>query len=786
MPTRTTAARPRPRVTGLLDHDADFLNRLAAREEQARVAERPMPLTAQQHAKHRKKMEGVSFIKPRYAAETEVNVSGIFAKWKRYCDQMEVGDWKVTIQSLTRATMQDFFLWVCEAHRIKSWGTSQEYIRQFQQLHTTITGRYPDRNDIKELYKYHDRVLIPRFDLRAPNVDGKPVLNVDSLRVILVFNIAYDTSVRPLELQRLNDSGCYMIICYTGVRPAELVHNERKPPKDGSLDELFGSKAVMGADDDADEEPDDPDSTELCTLLLKETVRRDRVKALCYEDILMMIVRHPVTGRATLAMSIKFIHHKGCDNKPRPTIFFFTRSKKLLFCPILLFLGIALFSDAFDSECLKDANSVLGTEVPLGYQCLPMRWKQSRLKAPFFRRVARDGTVSEDEAMLYSTLRDHMGDQSEDAGFEKRWTPKFGRRGAANAANGIAPDSVRDQMMRHNPKYFMFQDAYLNQIAKFHLQNAFLEEEMEDQMFRLFAHVSLTRDPRATRDMVPPEVWANLAPDPEITELEEQRAELKQGQYRFDGQENEAEIRELTAKIRSKRAQRERRIVKEYRENYFYHRPTWDLERQARGEEIEEFVEPAIDLVIPERARLAEIYCHQPDNLSDEEMARLSIEVVDLYVALCGKKETTKRKRAKPSVDLDPPVASKRIKFEVDPDVEFKPSPAPFPLLIHPNQCPECIGDERMSVEERTFQYCRPQKRNDHFDDNHLEAKEHAERLGQPIVCSDKRCKDVKLHTVNHFRNHAQMVHSIKLRTSEQVQQRRARKVKLRHSRSTS
>lgn len=131
------------------------------------------------------------------------------------------------------------------------------------------------------------------------------MLNVDSLRVILVFNIAYDTSIRLLELQRLNDSGCYMIICYTGVRPAELVHNERKPPKDGSLEEFFGVKAVMGADDDADEEPKDPDAAALCGLLLKETVRRDRVKALCYEDILMMVVRHPVTGRATLAMSIK-------------------------------------------------------------------------------------------------------------------------------------------------------------------------------------------------------------------------------------------------------------------------------------------------------------------------------------------------------------------------------------------------------------------------------------------------------------------------------------------------
>lgn len=175
-----------------------------------------------------------------------------------------------------------------------------------------------------------------------------------------------------------------------------------------------------------------------------------------------------------------------------------------------------------------------------------------------------------------------------------------------------------------------------------YLQNAFLEEETEDQMFRLFAHVSLTRDPRATRDMVPSEVWANLVPDPEIAELEERRAELKQGQYRIDGQENEAEIRELTAKIRSNRSQGEKKIVKEYRENYVHHRPTWDLAKQFRGEEPGEYAELAIDLVIPERAQLAEIFCHQPDTLSDEEMTKLSIEVIDLYVALCGKRETVK------------------------------------------------------------------------------------------------------------------------------------------------
>lgn len=82
-------------------------------------------------------------------------------------------------------------------------------------------------------------------------------------------------------------------------------------------------------------------------------------------------------------------------------------------------------------------------------------------------------------------------------------------------------------MMRHDPQFVTFHHAYLNEIANFDLQNAFLEEEKESQLFRLFAYVSLMRDPRATSDMVPKEVWANLSPDPQIVELEEQRVHLK-------------------------------------------------------------------------------------------------------------------------------------------------------------------------------------------------------------------------------------------------------------------
>ncbi|KAI0128263.1 hypothetical protein BJ170DRAFT_682059 [Xylariales sp. AK1849] len=229
--------------------------------------------------------------------------------------------------------------------------------------------------------------------------------------------------VRAYDIWPANCGGPYYFICYTGVWPAELVNHERKAPKDGSLDELFRAKAVIlaevGAVDDGQEheEPMDEGCLQIYALLLKETAGRYRPKALCYEDILVMIVRHPVTGQDTLAMSIKFIRHKGCDNKPRPTIFFFTPSKKMIFCPILLFLGLALSGHAFDAPSLMDANAVFAWKVPSGQPSLPLRWREAKLKTPFFRRMSRDGTLSDVEAMFYATLQEHMVRQSLNAGF---------------------------------------------------------------------------------------------------------------------------------------------------------------------------------------------------------------------------------------------------------------------------------------------------------------------------------------------------------------------------------
>ncbi|RYP63007.1 hypothetical protein DL771_009492 [Monosporascus sp. 5C6A] len=184
-----------------------------------------------------------------------------------------------------RETTMEFFLYVCGTSQTESWASSKSYIRQFPQLYTFVTGRFMDKNDAKEVY---------------------------------------------------GPAGCYLLMWYTGARPAELVDNQRKKPKGGPLDEILRMKAIASAggsdadgkdksgkvdDEDKfieadDEEPPDEDPS-ILTSCSADTTGRGCSKALYYEDTLMMIVRHPWTDRLIPVIATKFIHYKRCDKKLR-------------------------------------------------------------------------------------------------------------------------------------------------------------------------------------------------------------------------------------------------------------------------------------------------------------------------------------------------------------------------------------------------------------------------------------------------------------------------------------
>ncbi|POR38962.1 Uncharacterized protein TPAR_00831 [Tolypocladium paradoxum] len=103
----------------------------------------------------------------------------------------------------------DFLDHLCETWKITSEGTSWEYWRQYKQLYSSINGRFIDRNDAREVLKWHDAYLVPTYELRPPNINGKPVLGPDDLLALLMFNIAYDDGIFPLERHRINLLGLY-------------------------------------------------------------------------------------------------------------------------------------------------------------------------------------------------------------------------------------------------------------------------------------------------------------------------------------------------------------------------------------------------------------------------------------------------------------------------------------------------------------------------------------------------------------------------------------------------
>lgn len=79
-------------------------------------------------------------------------------------------------------------------------------------------------------------------------------------------------------------------------------------------------------------------------------------------------------------------------------------------------------------------------------------------------------------------------------------------------------------------------------------------------------------------------------------------------------------------------------------------------------------------------------------------------------------------------------------------------------------QCPRCIGDVHLSYEERTFQYGRPATRNRHFNKKHLKELHSLKQKELPL-CTHPECVKggVKLVDVNHFLNHVEKVHGLRL-----------------------
>ena len=196
------------------------------------------------------------------------------------------------------------------------------------------------------------------------------------------------------------------------------------------------------------------------------------------------------------------------------TIFLFTGVTDPIFCAITHVLALAFIDDAFEAPSLKTMEQISILEVRDPIRCIHLRWKELMLKTPVFRHAVRvDGKfkTSLNKLLLYATLNYYTNQLGVLTGFEKPLTLYCIRRAVSNSVNGKTPytaynspinatvdsatSAVQDQIMRHETNSNTFNEAYVNERVRFHVQNAFLERPSEDGLLKAFAHMSLTCDP---------------------------------------------------------------------------------------------------------------------------------------------------------------------------------------------------------------------------------------------------------------------------------------------------
>jgi len=476
-------------------------------------------------------------------------------------------------------------------------------------------------------------------------------------------------------------------------------------------------------------------------------------------------------------MEVHLRHHKGVDNKPKPTTFLFRENPLPILCPISHILTRAIRDNAILVDGYTSAEPFFDTDLGgQNVKAMKVHWKPECLKRPLFRLSVwtTDGWVkSTTKPMTYSKYAFYLNRIGQDAGLEDRLTSYCFRRGLVNAIDGKAPDAVRDQVMRHNPFTGVFNEAYNNQAVRFNVQDAYLESDVtDDGLTRAFTHMSIRCNPGAPKE-VPREVMDRLlAADPGIAVLQRKFKESHTSikwDYTFINRAPK-EIREahkkLGQQLKAATKSLEDELQAEHRKDYFFYIHNEMMRRQLNrplNETVEEAAQPVIEHQLEERTQLQLVLCDLSKDLSPQAIVARKVSAINLQIALASRKELmTRQRRSAPTskgpLEEESPVSASVPNPALDP---FSPA-SKFPLVCKKTQCIFCIGNEALSYGHRIRKFRRVSHMWDHVENIHLRDVP----AEQPIFCPHPICKaeGLELNGVMHFKNHVATVHIVELR----------------------
>ena len=445
-----------------------------------------------------------------------------------------------------------------------------------------------------------------------------------------------------------------------------------------------------------------------------------------------------------------------------------------MLCPISHLLARAIRDDAIEVDGFNHAAPLFSTRI--GRKANKVHWKPSVLNMPLFRRSIRTAAgwvKSKTEPMRYSTYAFYLDRIGSELGSEEKWTSYCFRRGHANALLGVAPDSIVDQVMRHDPLTGCMQNAYQNRRVGFNTQDAFLERDPSaDGLTRAFTHMSIRCNPEVPRT-IPKAELAELPPDPEAVNLLNQVKAMAcdmRRQYGFiksAPRETREKYQQLRRDLRNTEKAFRDDMTKVYQEAYRRRIHNEELQRQLGRLAIkpqlepESKVEPVVQHQLEERTRLQTILSDFRQDLDLNCLTDRKIRAVDLMILLASRCELRSPARSpspfiqkcETSVRGDSPDLDASA---LDVNIEV------IPIKLGKTQCIYCIGEERLPYNRRIRSFKRASHMMDHVEKVHLKY----ERKEGKLVCPHPQCEHLGdfLTSLDHFKNHVQRAHGVKLR----------------------
>lgn len=499
-----------------------------------------------------------------------------------------------------------------------------------------------------------------------------------------------------------------------------------------------------------------------------------------YGDIEFALFPSSDGARPHLTMTVRLKETKQRGGKRTPTAFGFHEEIKLIHCPVVGIMALALADDAFVS--VKGLEQVYKLRVPANKDRIRLALKNSELDRPIFRDMGLRS--DERKPYEYGQARSALARLGRSCGYEQQLMFYDLRRASGRLLTRTVSPEERNQIMGHSGgTSTVYRQYYMPEFVDRDVQSISFGSTAQDDLVRAIGRIprngaAPTKLTREQKDSINdhPEVRSAVAARDQVTaKFRKSFCTIKRA--RQDG------TAEAAALLRQ-HSVAERRVhsVRNYRRNEClkrsikeFHTSADDVEVRQQNRTVEQQRTPAqfspLLHDLKERRQVVNILhqCADPNKVAD--LDGLRIRLVDRLAALAQMKDTPHifRKR-RHDTDPDPvPRPTKKAKTSSAANDPVESYQSTFRLQQPKDMgCPFCRQEATYGPRRRGHNFARIDSLRRHIFEQHFTDKgcikpdrRHPQDQGtNRFTCPYAGCS-ASLLTAGDFACHAQGLHGI-------------------------